>query len=53
MEDYDKINSKILSLRAVGLGCGAGQMPLAALATGIVVSVIFLLRQLERLWGTH
>ena len=38
---------------AVGLGCGAGQMPLAALATGIVVSVIFLLRQLERLWGTH
>lgn len=38
---------------AVGLGCGAGQMPLAALATAIVVTVIFLLRQVERLFGTH
>ncbi len=38
---------------AVGLGCGAGQMPLAALATVIVVTVIYLLRQVERLWGTH
>ncbi|WP_417523532.1 MgtC/SapB family protein [Marinovum sp.] len=38
---------------AVGLGCGAGQMPLAALATVIVVTVIFLLRQVERIFGTH
>ncbi|KUF12074.1 MgtC/SapB family protein [Pseudoponticoccus marisrubri] len=37
---------------AVGLGCGAGQMPLAALTTAVVVSVLLLLRQLERLMGT-
>lgn len=38
---------------AVGLGCGAGQMPLAAMATVIVVTVIFLLRQLEHALGTR
>ncbi|GGB03754.1 MgtC/SapB family protein [Allosediminivita pacifica] len=37
---------------AVGLGCGAGQMPLAAMATGIVLFVLLLLRQAERLLGT-
>ncbi len=38
---------------AVGLGCGAGQMPLAAMATGIVLFVLLLLRQAEKLLGTH
>lgn len=38
---------------AIGLGCGAGQMPLAAMTTGVVVVVLFLLRQVERLLGTH
>nr|WP_101065965.1 MgtC/SapB family protein [Roseovarius salinarum] len=36
---------------AIGLACGAGQMPLAALATGIVVVVLFLLRYLEGWFG--
>ena len=36
---------------AIGLGCGAGQMPLAAMATLVVVVVLTLLRWLEhRLW---
>lgn len=38
---------------AVGLGCGAGQMPLAAMTTAVVVTVLFALRQIERLMGTH
>ena len=38
---------------AVGLACGAGQMPLALLGTGIVVGVLVLLRQIERMLGTH
>ena len=38
---------------AIGLACGAGQMPLAAMATGIVVVVLFLLRLLERWIGTR
>ena len=38
---------------AVGLGCGAGQMPLAAMATGIVAVVLLVLRELERFMGTH
>lgn len=38
---------------AVGLGCGAGQMPLAAMTTVTVVFVLFALRQAERLMGTH
>lgn len=38
---------------AVGLACGAGQMPLAAMATLIVVLVLTLLRMLERRMGTH
>jgi putative Mg2+ transporter-C (MgtC) family protein len=33
---------------AIGLGCGAGQMPLAAMATAIVIVVLFLLRLLEK-----
>jgi putative Mg2+ transporter-C (MgtC) family protein len=38
---------------AIGLACGAGQMPLAALATGVVVVVIVVLRFAERALGTH
>lgn len=38
---------------AVGLGCGAGQVPLAAMATAIVVLVLLVLRQLETWMGTH
>ncbi|EPX82226.1 MgtC/SapB family protein [Salipiger mucosus] len=38
---------------AVGLGCGAGQMPLAAMATVLVVVVLLVLRQFERVLGTH
>lgn len=32
---------------AIGLACGAGQMPLAAMATGIVLVVLFVIRRLE------
>ena len=38
---------------AIGLACGAGQVPLAAMAAVIVVMVLMLLRQIERLIGTH
>ena len=38
---------------AVGLACGSGQLPLAAMATGIVVAVLLLLRQVERWMGTR
>lgn len=38
---------------AVGLCCGAGQIPLAAMATLIVVLVLILLREAERRMGTH
>ena len=38
---------------AVGLGCGAGQMPLAAMASVIVLVVLFALRQIEKWMGTH
>lgn len=38
---------------AVGLACGSGQMPLAAVATLIVVIVVSVLRHLERWMGTH
>lgn len=38
---------------AIGLACGAGQVPLAALTTVIVVVVLAVNRQLERLMGTH
>ncbi|WP_245964195.1 MgtC/SapB family protein [Roseovarius spongiae] len=37
----------------IGLACGAGQMPLAAMAAGIVVAVLIVLRALERWMGTH
>ncbi|ETA50517.1 MgtC/SapB family protein [Ponticoccus alexandrii] len=37
----------------IGLGCGAGQMPLAAMATVVVVSVLLVLRRVERAMGTH
>ncbi len=36
---------------AIGLGCGAGQMPLAAMTTAIVLLVLTLLRLLERKLG--
>ncbi len=38
---------------AIGLGCGAGQMPLACLATGLVLTVLFVLRHVERLLLSH
>lgn len=38
---------------AVGLSCGAGQMPLAAMATAITVVVLFALRFFERSIGTY
>lgn len=37
----------------IGLGCGAGQMPLAAMATFVVVAVLLILRRVERVMGTH
>jgi len=33
---------------AIGLACGAGQMPLAVMATGIVLVVLYLIRLIER-----
>ncbi len=38
---------------AIGLACGAGQMPLAALATVIVLVVLFLVRLFEKGIGTR
>lgn len=38
---------------AIGLACGAGQMPLAAMATGIVVLVLIGLHVVERWMGTR
>lgn len=38
---------------AIGLACGSGQMPLAALATGITLGVLFLVRALEKGMGTR
>ncbi|MFU1478179.1 MgtC/SapB family protein [Roseovarius sp. C7] len=38
---------------AIGLACGAGQMPLAAMATGIVVVVLLGLHIVERWMGTR
>lgn len=38
---------------AIGLACGAGQMPLAALATSIVLVVLFILPFIERWMGTR
>jgi len=38
---------------AVGLGCGAGQIPLAAMASLMVILVLLLLRQVERWLGWH
>ena len=38
---------------AIGLGCGAGQMPLAAMTTAIVIFVLFLVRKFGRAIGTH
>ncbi|EYD71062.1 MgtC/SapB family protein [Limimaricola hongkongensis] len=38
---------------AVGLGCGAGQIPLAAMASVMVVVVLMLLREVERVLGWH
>jgi putative Mg2+ transporter-C (MgtC) family protein len=33
---------------AIGLACGSGQIPLAALATGLVVVVLFVLGKMEK-----
>jgi len=38
---------------AIGLACGSGQMPLAMIATVLVVIVMVLLRTVERWLGTH
>ncbi|MEQ8895799.1 MAG: MgtC/SapB family protein [Roseovarius sp.] len=38
---------------AVGLGCGAGQIQLAGMATVIVIVVLFALRRIEQWMGTH
>lgn len=38
---------------AIGLACGAGQMPLAAMATFIVLVVLYVLRLLEKWMGTQ
>ena len=38
---------------AIGLACGAGQIPLAAMVALIVVLVLMILRQMEKLLGTH
>lgn len=38
---------------AIGLGCGAGSIALAAMATGIVVVVLFVLGQVEKVLGTQ
>ncbi|MGR3578845.1 MAG: MgtC/SapB family protein, partial [Sagittula sp.] len=38
---------------AIGLGCGAGSIALASMATGIVVVVLFVLGQVEKLIGTN
>ena len=38
---------------AVGLSCGAGQIPLAAMTALLVVVVLALVRQFERAIGTH
>jgi putative Mg2+ transporter-C (MgtC) family protein len=38
---------------AIGLACGSGQMPLAAMATFIVLVVLYILRLLEKWMGTQ
>lgn len=38
---------------AVGLACGAGQMPIAAMATVIVVAVLVGVRRVEKRMGTY
>jgi putative Mg2+ transporter-C (MgtC) family protein len=38
---------------AIGMACGSGQIPLAAMAAGLVVGVLLLLRFFERMIGTH
>lgn len=38
---------------AVGLACGAGQIPLAAMATLMVLLVLMVLRWVEKWLGTH
>ena len=38
---------------AIGLACGSGQIPLAAMATVIVLLVLFVLRVVERWMGTN
>ncbi|MDK3071860.1 MgtC/SapB family protein [Sedimentitalea sp. JM2-8] len=38
---------------AIGLSCGSGEIAMAALATGLVLCVLILLRMLERWMGTR
>lgn len=38
---------------AIGLGCGAGQMPLAAMTTVLVLVVLFVLRHVEKWMISH
>jgi putative Mg2+ transporter-C (MgtC) family protein len=38
---------------AVGMACGAGQMMLAALATGLLLAVLVLLRKLKTVWSVN
>lgn len=38
---------------AIGLACGAGQTLLAVMVTTLVLIVLFVLRQIEKLIGTH
>ncbi|SHI61658.1 MgtC/SapB family protein [Wenxinia saemankumensis] len=38
---------------AIGLACGAGHVPLAAMSAVLVVCVLFLIGQMERRTGTH
>lgn len=37
---------------AIGLGCGAGSIAISAMATFLVVTVLFVLRHVERFLGT-
>lgn len=38
---------------AIGLACGAGQTPLAAMGAVTVVTILMLLRYIEKAMGTH
>ena len=48
-----KTGASLWMAGATGVACGAGQMPLAALATGIVVCVMVVVRRVEKWMGTY